>query len=102
MNKHIQNVQQAFRENRRLAMLRFLSEEPDYTLNLSLLQSALDAIGMKESRDVIRADAAWFGEVGLANLEEVGPVLVLALTERGLDVAEGRVVVPGVKRPGPR
>jgi len=41
-------------------------------------------------------------EQGLVETESVGPVLVVTLTARGLDVAQSRVAVPGVKRPGPR
>lgn len=33
-------------ENRRCAFLRFLAEDPDYAMNTSLLQSALEAVGM--------------------------------------------------------
>lgn len=102
MPNHMERVQERFRENRRLAMLRFLAEEPDYRMNTSLMQSALDAIGVRESRDVINADAFWLKDVGLVEHEDLGPILVLRLTERGLDVAEGRTVVPGVKRPGPK
>ena len=32
-------------ENRRCAFLRFLAEDPDYAMNTSLLQSALEAVG---------------------------------------------------------
>ena len=33
--------------------------------------------------------------------EDLGAVLVVTITQRGLDVAAGRTAVPGVKRPGP-
>jgi len=89
-------------EDRRLFMLRFLSEAPAMALNTSVLHTALDAYGHAVSRDQVETDAAWLAEQGLITLEEVGPVRVAELTGRGADVAQGRAVVPGVKRPGPR
>ncbi|MBE1425631.1 hypothetical protein H4684_002288 [Desulfomicrobium macestii] len=89
-------------EDRRLVILRFLSEDPAYRLNTSVLRAALDAYGHSVSRDQVDTEVWWLVEQGLVETESVGPVLVVTLTARGLDVAQGRVAVPGVKRPGPR
>lgn len=44
----------------------------------------------------------WLAEQGLVRTEELeAGVLVAAITERGLDVAGGRAVVPGVRRAPP-
>lgn len=99
---HTAEFQRKRAEDRRLVILRFLAEEPDYRLNTSLLQSLLDAIGHAESRDVINADAAWLRDMGLVLMETLQHIVVLTLTERGKDVAQGRSVVPGIKRPSPR
>lgn len=90
-------------EDRRLAILRFLAEDSDYSLNDSVLQTALGHVGHGVSRDVLRNDLAWLSEQGLATVEQVmgGKVAVARLTDRGADVAAGRAVVPGVKRPTP-
>jgi hypothetical protein len=90
-------------ENRRCAMLRFLADDTDYTINDSLLDSALAAIGHAVSRDLLRTEIAWLEEQGLVTVrkEMDGRVLVITLTGRGLDVAQGRTVVPGVQRPRP-
>ncbi len=93
--------QQKVVEDRRLAILRFLSEDVDYAMNTSLLQSALEAIGHGVSRDCVNADATWLEEAGLALCEDVAGILVVRITQHGLDVARGKAVVPGVKRPGP-
>ena len=77
-------------ESRRCAMLRFLSDSPGYEMNTS---------GHPVSRDQVETDAAWLAEQGLAEIEDLGAVKVLHLTGRGQDVAKGRAVVPGVKRP---
>lgn len=89
-------------QDRRLVILRFLAEDPGYRLNTSILQSAVCSVGHSCSRDQIASDCAWLAEQGLLTREDCGPVTVCTLTERGLDVAQGRAVVPGVKRPSPR
>ena len=91
-------------KNRRLAILRFLAEDADYSHNTSVLQSALAQIGHGVSRDVVEADAAWLDEQELATIDRVEglPVTVLRITGRGLDVARGFAVHPGVDRPLPR
>jgi len=89
-------------EDRRLVALRFLAEDPCYHLNTAVLYTALDAYGHSVSRDQVETDCAWLAEQGLVTLEAVGPVRVVTLTARGLDAAQGRAVVPGVKRPSPR
>ncbi len=88
-------------EDRRLVILRFLAEDPSYRLNTSVLRTALDAFGHSVSRDQVETDVAWLAEQGLVSVETVGPVRVATLTGRGVDVATGKAVVPGVKRPGP-
>lgn len=88
-------------ENRRCAFLRFLTDDADYSLNTSVLQTALEAIGHGVSRDTINADAAWLEEQGLVVREDLDGIVVVKITQRGADVAAGRAVVPGVKRPGP-
>lgn len=99
---HNEEFRRVLAEDRRLVLLRFLDEAPARALNTSVLHTALDAYGHVVSRDQVETDAAWLAEQGLISLESVGPVRVATLTGRGSDVAQGRAVVPGVKRPGPR
>lgn len=98
MKKDLQTIQ---REDRRLVILRYLSEDDDYSLNDSMLDKCLAGIGHGVSRDVLRADLAWLAEQGLLTTEEVGTIVVATLTGRGDDVAKGRAVVPGIARPRP-
>lgn len=88
------------REDRRLVILRVLSELPRYSANSSVLYTALSQFGHYPSRDVVKTELAWLEELELVKLEDVGPVIVATLTERGLDTALGRCEVPGIKRPG--
>ncbi len=99
---HNQKLQQLKAANRRLAMLRFLAEEPDYSLNTSILQEALDSIGIREIRAVIHADGAWLEHLGIITTEDLVSFRVFSLTSLGLDVVEGRIVIDGIKRPKPK
>jgi hypothetical protein len=96
------SFQERFNEDRRLAILRLLKEQPDYSINDSMLQTALEALGHGQSRDVIKTDMAWLGEQGLVEVDVVHETVHVAkITGRGIDVAAGRATVPGVKRPAP-
>lgn len=92
---------QLITENQRLAVLKFLKDDGDYTLNTSILQDGLTAIGLDITRDKMETEVGWLAEQGLVEIEHFKAVTVVRLTGRGLDVAEGRAVVPGVKRPRP-
>jgi len=88
-------------EDRRLVLLRLLAEAPGYSANESLLHSALEEFGHVVSRDVVRSELSWLAEQDLLRLDEVASVYVAHAAVRGVDVATGRAVVPGVKKPGP-
>ncbi len=88
-------------QDMRLVLLRMLAEDADYKINSSILQQGLDLYGHGISRDKLHAEIAWLCEVDLVTADELNSVKVVTLTHRGLDVAKGRAIVPGVKRPGP-
>lgn len=88
-------------EDRRLQILQLLAESPGYNVNQFLLLSALDTFGHTVSMDRLKADLAWLAEQGLVVVGELGDVQIPKLTDRGLDVAQGRAAHPGVKRPRP-
>ncbi len=93
------DLEQLLMEDRRLLILRFLAEDNDYTLNTSILQTALAGVGNSCSRAQVETACAWLQEQGLVTLSEKGNVTVVKLTGDGQDVAEGNARVPGVKRP---
>jgi hypothetical protein len=92
---------QVLTEDRRLLLLRLLAESPGYSANSSILHSAISTFGHNASRDQVLGDLVWLEEQELTAGEQVGPVHVAKITERGLDVAQGRARHPGVKRPAP-
>jgi repressor of nif and glnA expression len=89
------------REDQRLVILRVLSDALDYRCNSSVIRALMEKFGHAISRDQVRSELAWLAEQGLVVVEDVGPVVVARLTERGGDVAAGRATVPGVNRPAP-
>ncbi|EAU55842.1 Arm DNA-binding domain-containing protein [Mariprofundus ferrooxydans] len=91
---------QARIEDRRLRILQLLVKENAYTVNEQLLQQSLDALGHKVSSDRLRTDLAWLYEQQVLLLETDGLWIAL-LTRNGLEVAEGRMWIPGIKRPEP-
>jgi hypothetical protein len=96
-----QTFLQAQTEDRRLSILILLANSPAYSANEYLLQSALDGFGHVVGMDRLKADIAWLAEQELVTPDSAGGVQTPKLTSRGLDVAQGRVTHPGVKRPRP-
>jgi len=91
------------REDRRLVLLRLLSEQNGYRANSSVLHAGLHHLGVAASRDDVLTDLHWLQDQSLICLEDAVPgVSVAKLTARGGDVAEGLAIVPGVSRPSPR
>jgi hypothetical protein len=89
-------------EHRRLAILRHLERSSDYTSNASILIDVVRGVGIATSEDQMRAALAWLGEAELVEMTDHGHVVIATATSRGADVAMGRVVHPGVKRPSAR
>lgn len=81
-------------------LLRLLVEMTAYRANSSVLTMALDSYGHSLSRDQVKTELHWLAEQGALTLQDVGPVMVATLSERGQDIAAGRARVPGIKRPG--
>jgi hypothetical protein len=96
------NFDQYQTEDRRLVLLKGLAAAAQYRANGYLLRRFADQVGHTASADRISADLAWLAEAGLITTEATAPdVTVATLTARGLDVADGRAVHPGVAKPRP-
>jgi len=96
------SFQETLKEHLRITVLRLLDEQADYSLNESLINDLSTGFGFNPSRDRLRTELAWLEEQGLVENDDMGGLIVATLTQRGADVATGRVTVPGVKRPNPR
>lgn len=96
-----EGFKQYLTEDRRLAILRLLTETGG-VLNESVLRSGLENIGHVAGLtcEVVRADLKFLEERGLLRQEWYGDKLVVAyISKRGVDVSKGRAVVAGVKKP---
>jgi DNA-binding transcriptional ArsR family regulator len=100
------SLQKLMDEDRRLVILRILSEAHDYSLNESLIERALAHFRLGVvGRDLLRAHLAWLQEHGLVKLERLDlnsekELWVAKLTKTGQEVAQGRPW-PGIARPSP-
>jgi hypothetical protein len=90
-----------FTAHLRLTMLRLLAGAPAYRANSSIIHSATAEFGLHASRDQIKSELSWLSEQGAVKVSDVSGLTVATLTDRGLDVAEGRAVIPGVQKPAP-
>lgn len=88
--------------HRRLAILRYLEEAPDYSANSSILSDVLRGLGVTSTHDQVLGDLTWLKEQGLAMFEDLGALAIATITPRGVEVATGTALHPGVQRPRPR
>lgn len=87
------------REEARLIILRTLAGEASASSNSSLLQSALEGWGISKSREWVHAELRQLADVGAVTAEAQGSVLLVTLTQRGLDHVDRKIALDGVKRP---
>ncbi len=88
-----------FNSHLRITVLRFLEGTGGRSANASLLASAATDYGVPATRDQVATQLAWLQEQGLVTNKDVGGLTVAKLTARGIDVATGMAIVPGVQRP---
>lgn len=89
-------------QDQRLVILRSLMDA-GYDANESIISDCLDLYGHDISRDLVRNHLSWLEEQGLVTVQRLQDgYMVATITQRGLDVAQGRAFVDGVKRPRPK
>lgn len=88
-------------KHRRLTILKFLADSPEYTSNASILVEVCNQFGVTSTRDQVAGDVAWLKEQGMASFDDHGVVMVVTATSRGVEIAQGKARHEGVKRPGP-
>ena len=86
-------------EDRRLSILLILKECARYSANEHLISQGLDNCGHYVAADQLYADLVMLEEKRVLNLSEIGDMTIATLTRLGQDVAEGRTVIEGIKRP---
>lgn len=87
-------------EDQRLCVLCTLNEAQGSRANEGVLQGALSMFGHDVTRDQVSSLTQWLEEQSLVSVEALRTdIRIISLTERGQDVAAGRIVQPGVKKP---
>lgn len=89
-------------EHRRIAILRHLADCAEYVGNASILQDVANGLGIPTTRDQVIGELAWLKDQALVTVEDKTDFVIATLTQKGLDVASGRLTYPGVKRPRPQ
>lgn len=91
--------------DRRICLLRSLCGMPGSRANHLVLYEVLAGLGHAVSLDTLLGDLAWLTDLGLVTCDCLQPggggCTVATLSPRGRDVALGRAVVPGIRRPLP-
>ncbi|MDP2008219.1 MAG: hypothetical protein Q8K45_21315 [Rubrivivax sp.] len=80
-------------EDRRLRILLLLELSAGYMARLDVLWRAMPTFGHRAGMDVLRNDVMWLAEMLLVARADDWNI---EITERGLDVAQGRSVAYGV------
>ncbi|MBK67908.1 MAG: hypothetical protein CMP22_07225 [Rickettsiales bacterium] len=84
---------------RRLSILELLYDSQGKA-NDKVLQDGLDRMGFSRvSRAQIRDDIRFLIDNGCVIDHWVGDICVVEITHRGVDVAQGREIIDGVKQP---
>lgn len=89
-------------EEQRLALIRWLLVTPTYTANDELAGLYLKAVGLAAAHSDVRGRLDDLERMGLLTARFEGALMVITLTRRGGDAAEGKIVVDGVRKPGPQ
>ena len=95
------NYTSTLSKHRRLAILKFLADSPEYTSNASILVEICNQFGVTSTRDQVAGDIAWMSENGMVTYEDHSGFLVATITERGSEIARGKARHEGVQRPRP-
>lgn len=89
-------------EHRRLAILRHLEASSQYTSNASILVDVVRGVGIATTEDQMTGTLSWLAEAELIEMVDHGHIVVATATARGVEVATGAAVHPGVKKPSAR
>ncbi len=83
-------------------ILLLLVKSSGYTLNSGLLKSLLGLVGHHTSSQTLHDDCSWLEKHSLVRCEDSEfDLTILRLRQTGWDVAMGRQIEPGIRRPHP-
>lgn len=86
----------------RSGILSMLATTPGEAGSDVLLHEALARTEFRAGLDTITVQLRWLGERRYVKLEELGDIVFATITQRGIDLVEGRESDPDVIRVRPR
>lgn len=86
-------LEQVRTKKRKLAILRLLQQEPDFSISVFDLSEVLALMGHRVATHQINQDIAHLHTLKLVSLND-GDGVIATLTQMGADVANGLMVVP--------
>lgn len=90
------------REAWRLELLKLLNSLPSYKAGQYFLYQCMTTGEIPPpSADQVETEMHWLSDQGYVELTAVGQMQEAKITQRGIDIAEGRSIVPGVARVRP-
>ena len=95
-------IKKIIEEERALAVVRVLHASPLMMSNDGVLQKCVQAYGLACGYEEFRAHLGQLEREGLISSERHEDRVVVRLTQRGADAAQGLIVVDAVARPDPR
>jgi len=96
------NYANEIRKHRRIAILRFLSDSPEYTSNASLLTDVLRGVGVTSTFDQVTTELVWLQQNGFVTFDPHASYPVVTSTASGAEIASGIATHPEIQRPRPR
>ncbi len=88
-------------DERRLALLRGLLQAPGHVANEQVCAIYLQHVGLRSGRDAVRAAIDHLERCGALKVDWTGTMMIVELTRRGAEAAQGLIEIDGVPRPGP-
>ena len=85
-------------KEQRLLILQALQQDTDYRVNDIMLQAWLEEMGMDTSMDKLHTEMQWLEEQGMLTIEHIKSMQIATITQRGLDLANGKSRNQGVAR----
>lgn len=93
-----EELERIFIEEGRLMILSLLNRSSAFTANETVLLKGLELFGFAWTTLALRKELSWLEEQLAIDISNVEGLLVIKLTNRGLEVISGKTEVAGVAR----
>lgn len=95
------DYKKAQRPRRRAAILQFLAASQAYAANSEIILDVVRNVGIPTYHPELLKELNWLEEKGYVELNEEHANVLATATRRGIRIAKGDAVDPGIDRPEP-